>query len=157
MEDIPLTPRQRELLGLPPSSQPATPGSTYITPPRYTRSTPRSTSSRAALAGSSPFRRSLSGSPMAASPLTGGGIGAGSPFASSPGSGSPYVRKATRKRYSLGDSVFGTPGVILDESSTSLPGSPSPTGPQRGVSVSLNNKWLYQKQKERGSPSSLLF
>ncbi|EDN91786.1 hypothetical protein SS1G_07647 [Sclerotinia sclerotiorum 1980 UF-70] len=45
MEDIPLTPAQRKLLGLKPSSRPATPGSEYVTPPRYRRtSTPLSSS-----------------------------------------------------------------------------------------------------------------
>ncbi|KAK8002860.1 hypothetical protein PG989_002579 [Apiospora arundinis] len=37
MSDIALTPGQRQLLGLPPSSNPPSPGSTYSTPPRYSR------------------------------------------------------------------------------------------------------------------------
>ena len=147
LSDIPLTPNQRALLGLGPSSTPATPGSTYITPPRYTRSTPRSSSSRAAIAGSSPLGRSISGSSISGSPVAGRGF--------SPASGSPLVRKAVHgKRWSLGDSFSGSPnlgstmgGLGLDESTTSLPPTPSPSTGQRAVSVSLNNKWLYQRQK----------
>src|ERR1700709_2542966 len=58
MSDINLTPLQRQLLSLGPSSAPPTPGSAYSTPPRYPRSTPQSSGSRAAIFGSSPFDRS---------------------------------------------------------------------------------------------------
>src|SRR5947209_2489882 len=62
MADIPLTPSQRKLLGLAPSSAPATPDSSFITPPRFARSTPRSTSStQAGVFGSSPLDRSTNG------------------------------------------------------------------------------------------------
>jgi nucleoporin POM34 len=152
LSDIPLTPRQRTLLGLSPLATPPTPGSTYITPPRYVRSTPRAvsaSSSRAATVGSSPFGRSVSGSPVTGSPLRSGGSFSGS-FSGSPANG--LVRRATvagNKRWSLGsgsgvvgleDSVFG-----------SAPSTPTPSGGQRGVSVALNNKWLYKRQ--HGSPS----
>jgi nucleoporin POM34 len=160
MSDIPLTPSQRKLLGLGPSSAPPTPGSAYVTPPRYTRSTSRNSSgSRAANFGSSPLDRSTNGSPIAGSPLA--GRGSGSPyglsgFGTSPASGSPLVRKAVAgRRWSAGgsglrDSLRGTE-FDLGESKTSLPGSPSPTtGGQRHASVALNSKWLYQRGK--GSP-----
>ncbi|KAF2864582.1 hypothetical protein K470DRAFT_208656 [Piedraia hortae CBS 480.64] len=62
-EDIPLTPAQRKLLGLPPMSRPATPHeqAQWVTPPRYSRnSTPQGR-------GAS-FHRSTSESPFKASP-----------------------------------------------------------------------------------------
>jgi hypothetical protein len=37
LSDIPLSPGQRKLLGLPPSSAPASPDTRYTTPPRYSR------------------------------------------------------------------------------------------------------------------------
>jgi nucleoporin POM34 len=150
MSDIDLTPMQRQLLGLPPSSAPPTPGSAYITPPRYTRSTPQSSGSRAAIFGSSPFDRSTSGSPISGSPLAGRGTGSPyglSGYGTSPANGSPLVRKAVEgRRWSAGgsglrDSIRG--------SELGSPDSPSPTA-QRGASVSLNSKWLYQRGK--GSP-----
>ena len=130
ISDIPLTPRQRSLLNLGPSSRPATPDGHYVTPPRYSRSTPRTASgsasdrrpgsvgsSRAATVGS-PMNRSLSGSPLGGgTPLGASMLGAGgSPFGLSPtpGSGSPLARKAVERRSSVG----------------------------------LTNKWLYQKRKE---------
>ncbi|KAK2733695.1 hypothetical protein FQN57_001975 [Myotisia sp. PD_48] len=55
VSDIPLTPSQRALLGLDPNNTPpATPGSTYITPPRYRLST----GSRRASSGSPTFLNS---------------------------------------------------------------------------------------------------
>ena len=137
--DIPLTPRQRSLLNLPPSPHPATPDAQFITPPRYSRSTPRTDSagdrqigstgsSRAATVGS-PLDRSVSGSSLGGpSPLTAAGgvplLGVnGSPFAHtpSPGSGSPLARKMIKGRT---------------------------------ASVTLTNKWLYQKRM--ASPSGFM-
>lgn len=135
MTDIPLTPTQRKLLGLTPSSAPPTPttgaGGAYITPPRYARSsTPRSDSSRAAVAGSSP-------------------VGPGTPF----GGGSPLARKAMEGRRS---SYGNMSPSLFDEGGSSSRGSPgdtigSPIG--RGASVGLNSKWLYQRGKGRLSGS----
>ncbi|KAF2402994.1 hypothetical protein EJ06DRAFT_489701, partial [Trichodelitschia bisporula] len=144
ISDIPLTPNQRNLLGLGPASAPATPGSTYITPPRFTR-TPLTDSSRAAMAGTSPRDRS------SASPL--GQSGSGSPrprvASSSPftGSGSPLVRKAMQggRRWSAsGSPAFGN--SLLDDAKVSLSGTPSPS--RSTASVHLTNKWLYQKMRE---------
>lgn len=149
--DIPLTPRQRELMGLPPSSTPPTPGSTYITPPRFVRNTSRAvsaTSSRAATVGSSPLNYSLSGSPLSGSPLRQGPFGSGGSFSGSPANG--LVRRATvagGKRWSLGAGNSPLAGM---EESVFGPSSPSPAGGQRGVSVALNNKWLYKRK--HGSP-----
>ncbi|KAF2672675.1 hypothetical protein BT63DRAFT_420897 [Microthyrium microscopicum] len=135
MSDIPLTPSQRALLGLGPASAPATPGTTYVTPPRYSRSTSRgASSSRMATGGSSPFGRSVS-------PSSGNGL------RGSPSSGSPLVRKAVGKRASLGSS-WGSSGGFGTSEATDFggPASPSPNGPQRTVSVALNNKWLYKRR-----------
>ncbi|MCJ1313204.1 hypothetical protein MMC25_006881 [Agyrium rufum] len=87
LQDIPLTPTQRSLLGLDPStpyysSSPATPGSNnYITPPRYQRSaTPQSGDARGASPlGTSP--RNSTSRPQAYSP--------------SSASASPLSRKAS--------------------------------------------------------------
>jgi nucleoporin POM34 len=101
--DIPLTPAQRKLLGLPPSSKPPTPGSQYITPPRYARTpTPL---------GGSPS--SNANSPISGSPSQKQNGGSGSPF--SPGTAS-YLQKA------LG-------GNSLNGSRRHSYGSPSPLGP----------------------------
>ncbi|QDS69049.1 hypothetical protein FKW77_009794 [Venturia effusa] len=164
MSDIPLTPSQRQLLGLGPSSAPATPGSGgYITPPRFARSTPRSVSStQAGVYGSSPFERSANGSPISGSPLA--GKGSASPYGmsgfGSPISGSPLVRKAVEGRRSsfggsgLRESMSRGDLLGLDESTSSAPGSPSSSSIAAGTRASgvhLNSKWLYQRGM--GTPS----
>ncbi|KAI0122894.1 nuclear pore complex component-domain-containing protein [Xylariales sp. AK1849] len=156
MSDIPLTPGQRKLLGLGPSSAPPTPGSVYSTPPRYSR-TP-------SLSGSTGSKRSFSGldSPSAfRSPadVNGNGNlgGLGSPFSPT---GSPLIQKALNgaRRSSLGS--LGPPSPSGGKGfggsmATSLFGggpdspSPSPANGKRST-VGLNNKWLY----ERGRRSS---
>lgn len=144
LADIPLTPAQRKLLGLPPSSRPATPNATYSTPPKYQR-TPSYSSSAAS-------NRSHSGSPLSAkgspSQAISGKIG-GSPYAQN---GSPLLQKAINggfggRRSSLGS--LGSPSprggamgsnLFLDGPTT----TPSPTSAKRST-VGLNNKWLYEK------------
>lgn len=141
LSDIPLTPAQRKLLGLAPSSAPPTPDAQYSTPPRLSRSP--------SMAGSVGSQRSY-----ASSPLSGRGSPAlqgqtGSPYSPV---GSPIYNKGldvagNGRRSSIGGgSPFGA------SSSTNLfsdPGSPSPSGGKR-TSVGLNSKWLY----ERGRRSS---
>ncbi|KAF2269390.1 hypothetical protein CC78DRAFT_612372 [Lojkania enalia] len=154
--DIPLTPSQRQAMGLDPNiSAPQTPGSTYaspqyITPPRYLRTTPRSSFGTP---GDRASQSPLSGSPHA-------GLGkstSNSPF--SPNTGSPLFQKAigsssaTRR---LSYDNRGTPlgnGFFGDSSSSNTPGTPTPG--MGKASVGLNNKWLYEKR--RGSPRSSLF
>ncbi len=143
LSDIPLTPAQRRLLGLPPSSAPPTPGSQYVTPPRYARSpTP------------------LSGSPASKkgdysnSPLSGKGATrspsvdmSGSPF--SPNA-SPLLHKAmaggtyaANRRHSYGSlSPLGPAASRI--SGQEGPGSPIP-GASKGPGIGLNSKWLYDK------------
>ncbi|KAI1337516.1 nuclear pore complex component-domain-containing protein [Xylariaceae sp. FL0016] len=139
LSDIPLTPGQRKLLGLPPSSAPPTPGSVYSTPPRYSR-TP-STS------GSAASKRSFSGSPISnrspsnhGSPVGGSGGGFASP-------GNVLLQKAM---HGARRSSIGSPSPLLGVStSTSLFGgpespSPSPSASKRST-VGLSNKWRYEK------------
>lgn len=131
LSDIPLTPSQRALLGLQPASRPATPGSQYITPPRYSRSaTPRSD-------------RSNSGSPLS---------GKDSPFRAenpySP-SASPLFQRAmgreSGKRLSFGASGSGALAGMVGEGNTLSPNTTTNSGMSKGSSVGLNNRWLYDK------------
>jgi nucleoporin POM34 len=141
LSDIPLTPAQRKLLGLPPSNTPPTSGSQYVTPPRYPRST-------------TPQSGSPSGS-YSPSPLSGIGSSAQGASRESPfsPSASPLLSKAIggglagMRRPSYGSpSPLGqgaTKGNWLESPST-----PSPsTG--KGPSVTLNNKWLWEKGRRR--------
>ncbi|KAH9904678.1 nuclear pore complex component-domain-containing protein [Xylariomycetidae sp. FL2044] len=148
LSDIPLTPAQRRLLGLPPASGPPTPGSVYSTPPRYSR-TP-------SISGSAGSRRSISSSPLSnhASPANGsgngnlGGGGFGSPS-------SPLLQKAMSgaRRSSLGSMGSPSPfGVSTGASFLNGGGqestSPSPAAGKKST-VGINNKWLYEKGKMR--------
>ncbi|ORX97437.1 nuclear pore complex component-domain-containing protein [Clohesyomyces aquaticus] len=157
--DIPLTPSQRQAMGLDPNvSTPATPGSVfaspnYVTPPRYQKSTPRGSFSASQSQNPSQSHSPLSGSPIALGKST-----SNSPF--SPNTASPLFQKAmgggsATKRLSYdnrgtplsGGSFFG------DSSSSNTPGTPTPG--MGKASVGLNNKWLYEKRRD--SPSSKLF
>ena len=149
--DIPLTPSQRALLGLDPNATPPiTPGTQYITPPRYPRSsTPRSGTpgSRSSGAANSPLSRKESPSF--------GRQGSDSPFTPS---ASPLWQKAVggsrdpARRHSYGSPSPLGPGMNgKDMSVLGTPNTPSPsTG--RGVSVALNSRWLYERG--RGSPGN---
>ncbi|PWY90793.1 NPCC-domain-containing protein [Aspergillus heteromorphus CBS 117.55] len=99
--DIPLTPTQRSLLGLDPSSSHSfTPGTTYVTPPRYRLSASRTASPA-----------SKSGSPFSASAgASGRRLSSGASFSPSP---SPLLQKLvsagreTGQRPSFGSSSLG--------------------------------------------------
>lgn len=139
LSDIPLTPTQRSLLGLPPATRAASPGSTYITPPRYSKTPGSRTSSK-------------SGSP---SPYSGsspsGTIRSPTSYSPSP---SPMFQKAlgndVTRRLSYGSpSPLAMSRTINDSSSSFTPSTPSPV---RGPSVSLTSRWLYEKG--RMSPST---
>lgn len=160
--DIPLTPGQRRLLGLPPTNVPPTPGSAYSTPPRYAR-TP-------SISGSTGSKRSFSGSPLGAashdgSPTMGSGTfgGLGSPS-------SPLLHKAMNgaRRSSFGS--LGSPSLLSTSVGSSLgasfgastgsffggvPDTPSPIPPAgKRSTIALNSKWLYEKQRDRRSSGS---
>ncbi|CAK4030926.1 Nucleoporin POM34 [Lecanosticta acicola] len=155
-EDIPLTPQQRKLLGLPPMSRPATPQEQeqYVTPPRFSRSnTPRSSSSS--------IRAEVSGSPLS---------GRGTPMESASflrsGSGSPFgsAQRPTSVNQSPQYSALRSGGERrrlsytsdrsspLSESLFDTSGSTSTPTKSNKTSLGLNNKWLYEKG--RGTPRS---
>ncbi|KAI9765314.1 MAG: hypothetical protein M1840_007513 [Geoglossum simile] len=153
LSDIPLTPCQRALLGLDPNAaSPLKPGSQYITPPRY----PRSSTSRSGTPGS----RSSS---YSSSPLSGKGSAANRPISGpsfSP-STSPLLQKAVtgggrdltrRQSYGSPSPMGGSGSSLLN--SAAVPATPSPTG-GKGASVTLNSRWLYERN--RGSPSGSKF
>ncbi|WYZ38843.1 hypothetical protein EsH8_III_000757 [Colletotrichum jinshuiense] len=143
LSDIPLTPAQRKLLGLPASSVAATPDAVYSTPPRYSR-TP-------SLAGSPASNRSFSGSPLSGrgSPALGASLN-GQSYSPSPLQNSPSKFSGSfnsNRRSSFGSSV--NLGASTSSSLFPDPSTPSPSTGKR-TSVGLNNKWLY----ERGRRSS---
>lgn len=141
LSDIPLTPAQRKLLGLGPSSAPPTPDAKYSTPPRLSRSP--------SIAGSVGSQRSYTSSPLSGrgSPAMQGQ--SGSPYSPV---GSPIYNKGLDVAGNGRRSSVGGGSPFAASSSTNLfsdPGSPSPSGGKR-TSVGLNSKWLY----ERGRRSS---
>ncbi|KAI0490473.1 nuclear pore complex component-domain-containing protein [Xylaria cf. heliscus] len=140
ISDIPLTPGQRKLLGLPPSSAPPTPGSTYSTPPRYMRTPSGSGSAR---------RRSFSSSPI----LNRSPSNQGSPTPVGNGSNGTTTNNHLLQRAMLGArrSSISSPtplGVSISTGSSifsSGPESPSPSPAGKRSSVGLNSKWRYEK------------
>lgn len=146
--DIPLTPSQRQSMGLDPNVQsPRTPGSAYaspnyVTPPRYQKSTPRSSF------GTPGDRYSpVNGSPRASMSKS----TSNSPF--SPSTGSSLFRDSATKRLSYDRDSPLSNSLFSESSSGITPGTPTP-----GIgkaTVGLNNKWLYEKQ--RGSRGNNMF
>ncbi|KAK3374038.1 nuclear pore complex component-domain-containing protein [Lasiosphaeria ovina] len=167
LSDIPLTPAQRKLLGLPPSSRPPTPNSTYSTPPRYSR-TPSQVGSPASIKSYASSPLSNRGSPAIASDMKTSGTSpyGNSPYVSgSPSAGlaaSPLLHKAVAAGAAAAvannaarRSSFGSPSPLGASTASSLfdgPATPSPSGPSgKRSSVSLNNKWLYEKGRRTSS------
>lgn len=138
LSDIALTPAQRQLLGLPPSSAPPTPGSQYATPPRYAR-TPTPLSGSPASKKGTYSNSPLSGKGSPRSPS------AGSPF--SPNA-SPFLSKAmgagngSNRRHSYGSGSPLGPGA--SRGGVADPGTPTPSA-TKGSGIGLNSKWLYDK------------
>ncbi|KAI2622106.1 NPCC-domain-containing protein [Hypomontagnella submonticulosa] len=146
--DIPLTPGQRRLLGLPPSSAPPTPGSVYSTPPRYSR-TP-------SISGSAGSKRSFSGSPHSPSSNYGSPIGGNGTLGGLGSPQSPLLQKAMNgaRRSSIGSSspMGASTGASFYGG---VPDSPSPspaTGGKRST-LALNSKWLYERGRDRRGSS----
>lgn len=154
LSDIPLTPAQRSLLGLPASNGPPTPGSTYATPPRYSRSPATRSVSNTPVASSPLGGSPLSGSPMnfnASLSSSMGGTpskaGRESPF--SPNQASPLLHKTfSNQRRDSGQSLFGR---------MAEPGTSTPSPGSAKVSVVLNNKWLYEKGRSSQGAGGRLF
>ncbi|EED18036.1 conserved hypothetical protein [Talaromyces stipitatus ATCC 10500] len=146
LSDIPLTPSQRSLLGLNPNTgAPVTPGTQYITPPRY-RTVSGSRAGGPSSRGSSPL--STSASPVSRQPSY------------SPTTNSPLFQKALVsgnrdgvRRQSFGSSTLST---SWRESSTlaPLPSTPTPAG--KGNRLGLSNKWLYEKSRRHSAGNSLI-
>ena len=151
--DIALTPSQRASMGLKAGvAPPLTPGSAYpspnyVTPPRYQRSTPRSSS----FSGHNDFSQSVAtGSPRASLARS----TSNSPFSPN-NTGSPLFQKAlgsATQRVGYGGSPMSS-SLFGDSSSSVGPGTPTPSTGK--ASVGLNNKWLYDKRRD--SPRSSLF
>lgn len=140
IEDIPLTDRQRALLGLNPSTTttPLTPESNFVTPPKYRRSTGSPSQRTPSSTRSSPLNPSQnSGSPssfMSANPRARGR----SPFESSPLSQKGINRGGSQERASvLSSSLPGGRSISLG------PQTPSPASRPRNGNI--NYKWLYEK------------
>lgn len=144
LADIPLTPTQRSLLGLNPStSNSATPGSHYVTPPRYRVSSSHTGSpvgrSASPLSANLSSQRTVSGPSFSptSSPLLYKAVSNGS--------------KESTRRPSFGSS-YGSPASPLARSTSSFkessfgPATPSPIGGKR-VNVGLSNKWLYERSR----------
>ncbi|PLB45966.1 nuclear pore complex component [Aspergillus steynii IBT 23096] len=152
LSDIPLTPTQRSLLGLDPSTtSPLTPGSTYITPPKYRLSASRTASSA-----------SKAASPLSASTSPSGRrLSSGASFSPSP---SPLFHKAVSnggrdngRRPSFGSSTsFGRSSLFGESTMSSIaPATPSPVGGKR-VSLGLSNKWLYERSRRLSASNGSL-
>ncbi|PSR80586.1 nuclear pore complex component-domain-containing protein [Coniella lustricola] len=154
LSDIPLTPAQRQLLNLPPSSKAPTPDAVYSTPPRYSR-TPSIRSSTSKLGGND--SQSNYEIMFVGSSSYGGSINSAtaSPLLA-------YNRQQPpnpfKPRHAIQTSSLSpATAKLLNQSTASFassifsrtPASPSPAG-GKTISVGLNNKWLY----ERGRNSS---
>lgn len=158
--DIPLTPAQRKLLNLPPSSKPATPNSVYSTPPRYSR-TP-------SLAGTPASIKSYSSSPLSnlASPSPGQysspKMNTSSPSKLnipqySPSTVSPLLHKAVGGALNGARATsFGSTSPLGASTASSIfsdtPATPTPVGGKRS-SVGLNSKWLYERGRRNSGNS----
>lgn len=163
LSDIPLTPTQRSLLGLDPAAtQPATPGTTFVTPPRYRLSTSRKASpaSRQGSPMSSSANASLSerrpsiGTPFSpvSSPLLYKAVSNG-------GNGGNGNRESVQRQsfgsQSFGSQSFGSTSPLarsnsFGESTLSMgslgPATPSPLAGKR-TSLGVKNKWLYERSR----------
>jgi len=164
LSDIPLTPAQRQLLGLEPTSTPPTPGSTYVTPPRYPRtnySGSHSPGGRSASYSKSPFDSNKR------SPFDSGKIGStpgkqgppsnntASPWETSYNA-SPLLHKAMGgARQELRRQSYGSPSPLAQSGARNslfdAPSTPSPSN-GKGVAAGLNNKWLYERHKASPAP-----
>ncbi|RDW61866.1 uncharacterized protein DSM5745_10538 [Aspergillus mulundensis] len=168
MPDIPLTPTQRALLGLNPSTTSSpTPATSYATPPKYRVSGSRTVSPA-----------SFSGSPLSASASASSlRFSSSAPFSASTspllykkvpnggrenvrrpsfGSSSPLRTSSFKESIALPATPSPAGASPLRASpfkeSIALPATPSPAGGKRG-SLGVSNKWLYERSR-RSSISS---
>ncbi|CRG87298.1 hypothetical protein PISL3812_04315 [Talaromyces islandicus] len=146
LSDIPLTPTQRALLGLDPSSTPpVTPGTLYATPPRYrlasgSRAGSPSSRNTSPVSGTgSPTPRSASYSPTPTSPL----------FQKAFANGN----RESGRRQSFGSSSFNS--SLRESTLSALPSTPSPLA-NKGNKLGLSNKWLYEKSRRHSGGNNLI-
>ncbi|KAL9622468.1 MAG: hypothetical protein Q9160_003144 [Pyrenula sp. 1 TL-2023] len=141
IDDIPLTDRQRALLGLSPSSTPTpphTPESNFVTPPKYRRSAASPSQRTPSSSRSSPLNPSTQRSNSPSSFMS----AQQRPRSNSPFDGSPLSQKAARSGSRERTSLYGSP--LQGGRSVSLgPSTPSPIG--RARNGNINYKWLYEK------------
>ena len=144
LSDIPLTPSQRALLGLEPNSRPATPGSQYITPPRYGRSSTPGSGSRSKSVSPFSGKNSL------------GAIGTGISYSpsASPLFQKTFSRDVTRRLSYSTPSPLGLNRAANESSSSLIAPAPSPTI-GKGASVGLNSRWLYEKGRSGSGMRSI--
>ncbi|KAK0739777.1 nuclear pore complex component-domain-containing protein [Apiosordaria backusii] len=169
LSDIPLTPAQRELLGLPPSKTPPTPASAISTPPKYSR-TPSIAGSPAGSIrsyASSPLSNrstplgNYSPSPSKAANLVSPllqkatqNTGRRGSFSNSLASSTMSFASSTTSNGSFGSSTMSGGPAFSESVQNSLLGTPTPVNGKRS-SVALNSKWLYERGR-RGSSNSWL-
>lgn len=151
IEDIPLTPKQRQLLDLPPMSRSATPQeqAAYVTPPRYSRNTtPNLTDSMLVNARSTPLSDRYS-------PLNSEIAATSSLVKRRNSNGSSFTPSSTRRisDISLRRDSYGTPRSS-PQALNELEGIVPPVKGGR-TSIGLNSKWLYDKSKD--NPTSAAF
>lgn len=154
LSDIPLTPTQRALLGLDPTATPpATPGTTYVTPPRYRMSTSRKASPA-----------SQSGSPLSNTPTFSDRRVSSGPSAPFSPATSPLFHKAvanggrdTGRRQSFGSSSpLGRSNSFGESTMSSMgPSTPSPLSGKR-TSLGMSNKWLYERSRRLSASNGTL-
>lgn len=170
LSDISLTPTQRALLGLDPSvAPPNTPGSTYVTPPRYRLSTSRKASpisasrrSGSPVSSASTFteRRGSSGTSFspASSPLFTKTTNAGSLESShrlSVGSSSPLARSNSFGESTMSNMSSISGMSVMSGMSSIGPSTPSPLAGKRR-SLGVSNKWLYERSRRLSTSNSAL-
>lgn len=158
MEDIPLTPQQRQLLDLPPMSRPATPQeqAAWVTPPRYSRNTTPSSMDSLLVnargtplsARASPRESIMSSTPPQSSNYMGKRAG-GSPY-----SGSPLARASPDTMFARRRDSSGTPRGSPLASESEVFGTP--LGKSSRASIGLNSKWLYEKGKASPTAPALV-
>ena len=148
INDIDLSPTQRALMGLDPkATPPKTPGTHYVTPPKYQRSVmPRSNGS--AGAWSNVAAVASSGGSMRGSPM-GGRFGNEWPSpASAP---SPMWQKSVgigggeRRRHSYGLAPLPPPSPV-EGGSVFAPNTPSPV--DKGSPL-ITTRWIYNQGRSR--------
>ncbi|KAK3402998.1 nuclear pore complex component-domain-containing protein [Sordaria brevicollis] len=171
LSDIPLTPSQRKLLGLPSIAKAAAPGAPVVsTPPKYSR-TPSMAGTPASMktgggggssAATATAAAANTGTPAGARTLNNNAL----PYTASPVVGSPLFQKskqvaAVNVHSPLGASTMSNRNISFASSISSSafgsstsssvfegPATPTPGSSKKRSNVSsvaLNNKWLFEK------------